>query len=599
MTMIRERLAALRAGMKEAGIDWYIVPSGDCHCSEYLSDYFRTVRFISGFTGSAGTVLIGKDRAYLWTDGRYFIQAERELAGSGIELMRMAQAGVPTVTEFLKAEVKDGETLGFDGRMTSAKLAAEWEEKAFAGRGIRLAMDRDLIGEIWSDRPAQRFSTPFLLPERFTGRSAADKIAAVREKMKEAGATLHFLSALDDIAWLLNLRADDVPNNPVVFGFVKLTEDEAVLYCRKAIFPAEIANALAAQGVSLQEYEEIWSEAEKIGPKETVLYDPMKTACRLAYAIGQSGANKITKTNPTTLMKCVKNPTEQEALRESHRKDGLAMVKWLYWLKHHPDPESLSEIDVSDYLEKCRRQEGAFELSFGTIAAMGPNAAMMHYSATPQNYAMIQKKGFLLVDSGGQYPDGTTDITRTVAMGPLTENERLHYTAVLRSFLRLGMAKFLKGSTCYFLDILARGPVWDLGIDYRCGTGHGVGFCLNVHEGPNGFRWTKPAALDGLVELQPGMVTTDEPGVYIEGGYGIRIENELLCVTDEENEYGQFYRFEHLTVCPIDLTPVMTELLAPDEKKALNAYHAMVYERLKSGLSGEEAAWLKEITAPI
>ena len=597
MTTINERLAALRAEMAKDGIDWYIVPSGDCHGSEYLSDYFRTMRFISGFTGSAGTVLVGKSKALLWTDGRYFIQAERELSGSEFELMRMAQAGVPTVPEFLKQELKDGEVLGFDGRMTTVKLAEDWK-KALEGKAVSFKAGRDLLGAVWTDRPAQSFSTPFLLDISYTGRSAAEKIAAVREKMKEAGAALHFISSLDDIAWLLNLRGDDVPNNPVVFGFVKLSEEDAVLYCRRERFGEDVRKALAEQGVELKEYEEIWTAAADAGEKAKVLFDPAKTAYLLAASL-PADAEKIQKINPTTLMKCVKNPVEQEALRESHRKDGVAMVKWLYWLMHHPDPESLSEIDVSDYLEKCRREQGAFELSFGTIAAMGPNAAMMHYSATPSNYSMIKKQGFLLVDSGGQYYDGTTDITRTVAMGPLSEKEKRHYTAVLRSFLRLGAAKFLKGVTCYFLDILARGPVWDLGIDYRCGTGHGVGFCLNVHEGPNGFRWTKPAVLEGLVELEPGMVTTDEPGIYTEGEYGIRIENELLCVADEVNEYGQFYRFENLTLCPIDLTPVMTELLAPDEKAALNAYHAMVYERLKSGLTAEEAAWLKEITQPV
>ena len=597
MRTVNEKLSALRAEMKAAGITYYIVPSGDCHGSEYLSDYFRTIRFISGFTGSAGTVLVGEETALLWTDGRYFIQAERELSGSEFSLMRMAQAGVPTVPEYLKAQLKDGDVLGFDGRMTPLRLVGEWE-KALEGKQVSLKADRDLIGAVWTDRPAQVFSAPFLLDVKYTGRTAAQKIAAVREKMREAGAQVHFLSALDDIAWLLNLRADDVPNNPVTFGFVKLTEEEAVLYCRKERFSAEVTALLAEQGVQLADYEDFWTAAKNTDPSAAVLLDPAKTAYLLAAGLPE-GTKKLEMTNPTTLMKCVKNPVEQEALRESHRKDGVAMVKWLYWLTHHPAPETLSEIDVSDYLEKCRRAQGAFELSFPTIAAMGPNAAMMHYSATPAAYSMVGKQGFLLVDSGGQYPDGTTDITRTVAMGPLSENEKRHYTAVLRSFLRLGAAKFLKGVTCYFLDILARGPVWDLGIDYRCGTGHGVGFCLNVHEGPNGFRWARPASLDGLVELTPGMVTTDEPGVYIEGEYGIRIENELLCVADEENEYGQFYRFEHLTLCPIDLTPVLTELLSPDEKKALNDYHAMVFERLRSGLTEEEAAWLREITKPV
>ena len=594
---INERLKALREKMRTAGIDMYLIPSGDCHGSEYLSDYFRSIRFISGFTGSAGTVLVSREAALLWTDGRYFIQAERQLAGSDFQLMRMAQAGVPTVEEYLKEQMPAGGVLGFDGRMTSVRLVEGWQ-KALAEKNVRLAPSQDLVGELWTERPAQSFHEAFLLSEEYTGASAAEKLTRVRVEMKKQEADVYFLSSLDDIAWLLNLRGGDIPNNPVVFSFLKMTQEEAVLFCRQSALNQEIQATLAGQGVTLAEYEDIWKQAAAVCAGTKVLYDPAKTAYRLLAELPE-GAVRLTAVNPTTLMKCVKNPVEQKALRESHRKDGIAMVKWLYWLKHHPDVESLSEIDVSDYLAECRKAAGAFDLSFGTIAAMGANAAMMHYSATPEKYSMIEKQGFLLVDSGGQYPDGTTDITRTIAMGPVSEKQKTHYTAVLKSMLRLSGAKFLKGCTCYFLDILARGPVWDLGIDYRCGTGHGVGFCLNVHEGPNGFRWSKPAELSGLVELVPGMVTTDEPGIYLEGEYGIRIENELLCVEDEQNEYGQFLRFEHLTLCPIDLTAVNVEALSPEEKSGLNAYHAMVYERLRDGLSAEEAAWLKEITQPV
>lgn len=596
MRNINEKIRELRQKMQEAGVDYFVIPSGDYHGSEYLSDYFRTKLFISGFTGSAGTVLVGKEEALLWTDGRYFIQAERELSGSEFALMRMAQAGVPTLEEYLKEHMQEGACLGFDGRVTPLRLTEAWA-KALEGKNIRLKGDRDLAGEIWTERPAQAFSEPFILDISYTGKSAREKIGDVRAKMQEAGAGALVLSSLDDIAWLLNIRGDDIPNNPVVFAFVIITEEETVLYGRQGVYPAQVKAALKEEGVTIKEYEEVWKDAAALKAAK-IMYDPAKTSYYMLEQL-PAGAEKYPCTNPTTLMKCVKNPVEQEALRESHRKDGVAMVKWMYWLMHHPDIESLTEIDAEDYLEKCRREQGAFSLSFSTIAAMGPNAAMMHYKAKPESQAKLEKKGFFLVDSGGQYSDGTTDITRTYAMGPLTEDEKLHYTAVLRSMLRLGAARFLKGTTCYFLDILARGPVWDLNIDYRCGTGHGVGFCLNVHEGPNGFRWTKPAALEGLVELVPGMVTTDEPGVYIEGAYGIRIENELLCVAGEENEYGQFLGFEHLTLCPIDLKPVKLEMLAPDEKKALNEYHAMVYERLKGGLTPEEAAWLKEITAPV
>ncbi|MBQ6075334.1 MAG: aminopeptidase P family protein [Lachnospiraceae bacterium] len=593
----KDILQALRVKMQAAGIDVYVIPSGDFHGSEYLSDHFRCMRFVSGFTGSAGTLVITPGEAWLWTDGRYFIQAERQIAGSGFGLMRMAQAGVPTVEEYLKETVKDGQTLGFDGRVVTAKLVEGWE-KALAGKNAKLAPGRDLAGEIWAGREPQDFHDAFILEEKYTGESADAKIARVRAEMKKCGADVHYLTSLDDIAWLLNIRGGDLPHTPVVFGFIELTADACVFYCRQAALNEDVKTYLRAQGITLAEYEWFWDAVPAKSAGKSVLYDPVKTAYRVKADLAPD-AVKIEAVNPTTLMKCVKNETEQRSMREAHRKDGIAMVKWLYWLYHQADPESLSEIDVSDKLEQCRRDAGAFDLSFDTIAAMGPNAAMMHYKATPESFAMLKREGFLLVDSGGQYKDGSTDITRTMALGPVTEEQKRHYTAVLKSMLRLGAAKFLKGCTCYFLDILARGPVWDLGIDYRCGTGHGIGFVLNVHEGPNGFRWSKPATMDGLVTLEAGMVTTDEPGVYIEGSHGIRIENELLCMEDEENEYGRFMRFEHLTLCPIDLAALLPEELSPEERRALNAYHAMVYERLKDGLTAEEAAWLKEVTQPV
>ena len=590
-------LAAIRSKMAEAGMDFYVIPSGDFHGSEYLSEHFRTIRFVSGFTGSAGTLVISREEAWLWTDGRYFIQAERQIAGSGFGLMRMAQAGVPTVEEYLKDKMQAGQTLGFDGRVVPAKLVAGWE-KALAEKNIKLAPGRDLAGEIWEDRTPQDFRDAFVLKDWYAGKPAAEKIADVRGKMQELKADVYCLTSLDDIAWLLNIRGKDLPHTPVVFGFVILTADDCVFYCRQAVLPDAVKSHLESQGVTLAEYEAFWPAAGAIPAGKTVLFDPAKTAYRLKADLA-AGVVQKEAVNPTTLMKCVKNPVEQEALRESHRKDGIAMVKWLYWLYHHDDLESLSEIDVSDYLEKCRREAGAFSLSFDTIAAMGPNAAMMHYKATPEGRAMLKKEGFLLVDSGGQYKEGTTDITRTMALGPVTEEQKRHYTAVLKSMLRLGAAKFLKGCTCYFLDILARGPVWDLGIDYRCGTGHGVGFLLSVHEGPQGFYFMNRFRASTGTALEPGMIITDEPGIYIDYHYGIRTENELMCVKDEENEYGQFLRFRHVTYCPIDLDGIDTQYMSEKEVKWLNEYHAMVYKTLAEHLTEEEAAWLKEATRPV
>ena len=467
----KELVEALRKRMQQEGIDIFVVTCGDFHGSEYYSAYFNTLTFLTGFTGESSVAAVTADKAGLWTDGRYHLQAERELKGSGIDLYKVGLPGVKSLQDFLKEEMPEGGTLGFDGRIVPLGQAQAWE-KALEAKQVKVKADRDLVGELWEDRPAQEFHEAFLLPEEITGESAASKIARVRDEMKKQGATMHLITGLSDIGWLLNVRGADVPRNPVVFSFVLMTEENVTWYVTEKALPENVRAAVAAAGVTLRPYEAVWEDIRHIPAGTKLLVDGMGVCSYVKSAV-QEGVELITAPNPTTLMKCVKNETEQKALRISHHKDGLAMVNFLYWLAHHPDVESLSEIDASDYLENCRREQGAFDLSFDTIAAMGPNAAMAHYAATPEKFDMLKKKGFFLVDSGGQYLEGTTDITRTMAMGPLSEAERHHYTAVLRSHIRLATVIFPEGICGCHLDVLARQPMWDEHIDYRHGTGHG------------------------------------------------------------------------------------------------------------------------------
>ena len=598
--MTDERLMMFREKMAETNTAVYIVPTADFHESEYVGDYFKARAFLTGFSGSAGTAVVTQDSAVLFTDGRYFIQAERELEGSGFTLMRMGEKDVPTLTEYVRSVLPPEGVIGFDGRTMNAaegeKLLAIAEEK-----GGSLSVSEDLVDQIWPDRPQRARSRARVLSEEYAGETVQEKIARIRAKMKEYGAAIHILTTLDDIAWLLNIRGSDVRHWPVVLSYLMLTEKGCVLYISGAALTDEVKKHLAENRVSTAPYEDIYKIADMLNTKHmgTVLLDKKKVNYRIVSAV--SGANEILdRPNPTVLMKAVKNETEIRNIRAAHVKDGVAMVRWLYWLKNTIGTEELTEINASDRLEQFRReQEGFVDLSFGTIAAYRDNAAMMHYSAKEESAAVLQPEHFLLVDSGGHYLEGSTDITRTVALGPLTEREKELFTTVLRSNLNLAAAKFLYGCTGQNLDVLARGPLWELGLDYKCGTGHGIGYLLNVHEAPNGFRWKQVAERNDSAVFEAGMVTTDEPGVYIEGELGIRTENELLCVKAEENEYGQFMEFECVTLCPIDLEAVIPAMLTKREKKLLNDYHEKVYQELSPYLPREEQLWLRYQTREV
>lgn len=596
--MIKQRIENIRDLMKEKNIYAYIVPSSDYHQSEYVGDYFKSREFMSGFTGSAGTLIISMDEAGLWTDGRYFIQAENELKDSGIKLFKMGEEGVPTIEEYLLEKLPKNSTLGFDGRVMSVKEGQSLANK-LAFKGINIEYKYDLVNDIWKDRCSLPTEKAFLLGTEYSGESFSDKLSRIRAVMKEKKATTHILASLDDIAWLFNIRGRDVKSNPVVLSYAVISIDSVYLFIDKNKIGEDIKVELSKENVQIKGYEEVYEFIKNIDENEVVLIDTSK----VNYAIYNnipSNVQKIEERNPSVLFKSIKNEIELKNIRNSHIKDGVAFTKFMYWLKNNIGKIEITEISATQKLEEFRREQDKFiEPSFSTIAAYKDHAAMMHYSATEESNYKLEPRDLFLVDSGGQYFDGTTDITRTIALGPIPKNVRRDFTNVVRGMIRLSKAKFLYGCRGYNLDILARGPLWEEGIDYKCGTGHGIGFVLNVHEGPNGFRWKVREDIDDTCILEEGMVTTNEPGVYVENSHGIRIENEIVVRKAEKNEYGQFMDFEVITFAPIDLDAIDENLMLKDEKVYLNNYHKQVYDKISPYLNEEEKQWLKTYTREI
>lgn len=588
---MKKEILELQQYMQGHHYDAFLVETADEHQSEYVGDYYKVRAYLSNFTGSAGTLLVTLNQAYLWTDGRYFIQAENELKDSGITLMRMGQKGVETLEEVLGNLASDM-TLGLDMRMVSA----EWLSHFKASFPKALVMhDPKAFDELWLNRPKRSCTPVWDYDVQYCGVSRQEKIKLVKQQMAKKGALGMLVGGLDDVSWLLNLRGHDVTCNPVALSFVLIDEKHTTLYIQKEALSEDIVALLEADGITLRPYEAIYDDLE-LYDSGTLWIDPKKTNAALVECLNPQ-IPLLKEDLPIALMKAIKNPIEIACTKQAHIYDGVAVTKWMYWLKKTIKERDLDELEVQDYLEKMRaEQPGYIEPSFSTICAYNANAAMMHYQATKENYATIQAKGMLLVDSGGQYLKGTTDITRTLILGEVPDVFKKHFTLALRSMLRLQSACFLEGCTGLNLDILARGPLWDLNLDYQCGTGHGVGHLLNVHEGPNGFRWKVLANRNEMAVLKPGMITTNEPGVYIEGSHGVRHENELLCVFKEENAYGRFLTFEPITYAPIDLEGVQVELLEKAEKEALNQYHALVYQTLAPYLEADVQAWLKDIT---
>ncbi|MDD2980257.1 MAG: aminopeptidase P family protein [Hespellia sp.] len=595
---ITERIQHLRTEMEKREMDAYMIPSDDYHQSEYVGNYFRAREYISGFTGSAGTVVVGLDWAGLWTDGRYFIQAEQQLTGSGIELFRAGEDGVPTIEEYLAEKLPENGCVGFDGRVI-ARSKGEELQKALSEKRIRLQYEEDLIDLIWTDRPAMSKHAVYLLDEKYAGESAASKLARVREAMKEAGAAMHLSASLEEIAWLYNLRGNDVAYTPVVLAYTLIRENDAVLFIDEDKLDAGIRAYLEELGVTVKAYDSVYEYVRMLDQAIGILLDP-KHLNEMLYRSIPNTIPKIEADNPMILMKAKKNPVEIENTKNAYIKDGVACVKFLYWLKKNVASEHITEITAADKLEALRRQQdGCLDLSFSTIAGYQEHGAIVHYGATPETDKELKPEGMILVDSGGHYLEGTTDITRTVILGPVPEEQKIHYTAVLRSMLDLAMTKFLYGCTGAGLDIVAREPLWELDLDYRHGTGHGVGYLLSVHEGPTAFRWEKGGSPQNQPALEAGMIITDEPGVYIEGSHGIRIENQLVVKMGVKNEYGQFMEFENITKTPIDLDGVIPEMLTPKERNYLNQYHKNVYDTVSPFLNVEEKVWLKEYTREI
>ena len=539
--MTGKNLKRLRLEMEKEGVDIYVMTLADYHMSEYVGDYFKEIEYISGFTGTNATLIVTGDEAGLWTDGRYFIQAREQMAGSGVKLYEMGTEGVPTSEEFIESHLSEGKVLAFDGRLFSYSWYEKIEKKADE-KDADIRTDINLLDAFFKERKP-------------------------------------------------------LPAEPVFMSYLYITQDSCLLYAQAQSFDVRTLEYLNENGVRLLGYDSIYSDLRKINEK-SILIDPDVVNSELVNEL-PSSVTLIRQQNPTLLMKAVKNATEIKNTEEMHIDDGLAVTRFIYWLKHSIGKEEITEMSASDKLLEFRQAADDFiEVSFDTISAYKENAALMHYEPGHDHEVELKPEGMLLVDSGGHYYRGTTDITRTIVLGPVSEKEKKAYTQTLRSHLRLMKAKFPKGACGANLDILARGPMWDLGLDYRCGTGHGVGHILNVHEGPNTFRWNVKND-EARTELQPGMITTDEPGLYYEGEFGIRIESELLCVEDEKTEYGQFYSFKDLTYCPIDLDAVIPDMLTQYERQALNAYHADVYETLAPRLPKEEAAWLKEATRAI
>ena len=593
---VKERITALRERMKEKKIDAYLVPTDDFHASEYVGEYFKCRKYITGFTGSAGTAVIMQDMAGLWTDGRYFIQAAAQLEGTGVDLFKMGEPGVPTIHQFLEEKLGEGMCLGFDGRTISAKEAAELSE-ALGKKGASLSVDYDLVGEVWEDRPALSCEPVMELDVKWAGESRADKCAKIRKAMEEKGADAFVLTSLDDIAWLLNIRGGDVHCCPVVLSYLVMTQKEIKLFANEKVFPAEVLDALAKDGVTLLPYDSIYEYVKTFAKDMKVLLCKQKANSRLVSNI-PAEVEILDEENLTLLPKAIKNPVEVENERIAHIRDGVALTKFIYWLKKNVGKIPMTELSAEEKLYSFRaQQENFIDNSFDPIISYGVHAAINHYSATPETDIPIEPRSFLLADTGGNYYEGTTDTTRTIVMGPVTDEQKKFFTAVLRGMLNLGNAKFRYGCTGVNLDYLARGPLWELGQDFNHGTGHGVGYLLNVHEGPNSFRWKVVPGNNAV--LEEGMITSDEPGYYVEDGYGIRHENMIVCKKAKKTQFGQFMCFEFLTMVPFDLDAVVPEQMTAHERELLNNYHAQVYEKISPYLDEDEKAWLKEATRAI
>lgn len=588
---VKDRLAALRTFMKENALAAFIVPSTDPHSGEYVPEHWEARKWISGFTGSAGTAVITGNQAGLWTDSRYFIQASQQLEGSGIALFKDRLPETPSIAEWLGLVLPKGSSVGIDGWVNATAEALTMKEE-LERQGLQLVTTDDPFEELWTDRPALPSTPLFLLPLSYTGEACNSKINRIRQAYRSTGAEGLLVSALDEVAWTLNLRGNDVHCNPVFVSYLLITDTDATLYINKEKLNGEVCEYLSEEGVRIKDYKDVYDDV--VHYRAHCLLLPEKTNYAIYQAAGHV-AELIRATSPIVYLKAVKNDTEMKGFENAMRKDGVAMVKFLRWIKEAVKSGQETEISIDRQLEKFRaEQEGFKGISFDTIAGYQAHGAIVHYEATEETAATLQPEGLLLLDSGGQYLDGTTDITRTIALGEVSEEQKTDYTLVLKGMIALSKAVFPKGTCGTQLDVLARQFMWAKGINYGHGTGHGVGHFLNVHEGPHQFRMNYVPA-----QLVPGMTVTNEPGIYKEGKYGIRIENTMRIVYDQETEFGEFYRFAPLTICPIEQAAIRPEMMSAEEKEWLNDYHQFVYDTLSPFLDVEEKEWLLTATQKI
>ena len=591
---ILDKITALRGFMSQNGIAAFIVPSTDPHSGEYVPAHWESRKWLSGFSGSAGTIVVTKDNAGLWTDSRYFIQAEEQLEGTGIQLFKDRLPETPSVSEWLGSVLNEGEKVGIDGWVNSMQEAAGLR-KELQTYGLELTLVEDPFQYIWNDRPSLPQTPVFIHGLEYAGVSCSEKISKIKEAIKNNGATSIILSSLDEIAWTLNLRGDDVHCNPLFISYLILSDKKNTLYILEEKITEEVRSYLKEQGVEIEDYKSFSKSLKAFSGKDEELLQISPQANEALYALASQHTNVTIAPSPVALMKAHKNPIEIAGFRKAMERDGVAMVKFLRWLKDAVKTGEESELSVDEKLYEFRAEQANFKgISFDTIAGYKEHAAIVHYEATPETSIPLKPEGMLLLDSGAQYLDGTTDITRTIVLGPLTEEEKKDYTLVLKGHLQLQNAQFPAGTCGTQLDVLARIAMWKAGINYLHGTGHGVGQFLSVHEGPHQVRMNHMPTL-----LEPGMTLTDEPGIYKAGRHGIRIENTLVVVPAQESEFGAFYKFEPLTLCPIDKEAILVDMLNDEELSWFNEYHQMVYNRLKPFLNEQEQAWLEEATSPL
>ena len=591
--LVNEKIEALRNLMRKNGFTCYMEPTGDPHSSEYVADYYKGREFLTGFTGSQGTAIVTQDKAILWTDGRYFIQAENQLKNTEFVLYKMSTPGYPSVSEWLEKNLKNGDCLAMNQLLVSQKTIDNLSD-SLVKKGVDITPTEDLLNHIWIDRPNLPINPVFKLDIEYTGKSVEDKLKELRTNLQDKGVDYFLLSSLDDIAWLFNIRGGDVTHTPVVMSYALISSKSANLYIDKNKVSNAIAEDLKKQGVCIYAYGDIKRAIENISTGLKVLLNKSRTNAWIYSAI-KNGVEIIDKTDITEDLKGKKNKTELENLKKAYIKDGIALTKFFYWIEHEIRNIEINEVSAAQKLLQLRQDgEGFIEPSFATISAYGPNGAMMHYSATKDSFSKLEQKGLYLVDSGGQYFNGTTDITRTISLGDPTDEEKRDFTLALKGHINLISAKFLEGTTGHALDVLARHPLWQEGIDYKSGTGHGVGYLLGVHEGPH-----RISTLANEVALEEGMVVTIEPGVYKEGQYGIRHENVVSVIKDVKNESGQFMSFDILSYCYFDLDCLDKSLLNKHEIDWINNYHNEVYSKINQYLTRSESDWLKKKTRKI